>query len=414
MLGINFTFCDDVSKSNIVFSETKTNKSSINISICSNLLKQNGFEHIEVNHKNFGEKTILFCNETNNDLIWNFDLFSAVFYLVSRYEEYKGFVPDAHNRFPPEASILYKTQSLEFPLVNIWVKRLKDDLKLKFPHLVFNEPDFRFISTIDVDSTFRFKEKGFFRSLGGFLNDLKNLSLSDFLQRLKTILRLISDDFNVFEKIDKLHSNTGIEVIFFWLVGNYGKYDKNISWKNKEQSKIIKKLAKKYKIGIHPSYHSNYDKNLVNIEKNRLESLCYSPIEISRQHFLVHKFPETYQQLIKTGIYCDYTLGYTSFYGFRAGIASPFYFYDLSTETQTKLMLYPFCSMDITPMHYFKFSIEKAIEKNRELLQKVKEVNGLFISLWHNESISGKSRWEGGWYKVYEQLIIDVSKILKP
>ena len=94
-----------------------------------------------------------------------------------------------------------------------------------------------------------------------------------------------------------------------------------------------------------------------------------------------------------------------------AGIASPFYFYDLEKDEATNLLLYPFCSMDITPLHYYQLTPDQAIEKNRELLKKVKNVNGTFISLWHNESLSGRLRWKGGWKKVYEQLIIDAANI---
>lgn len=413
LLGINFSFTDNFNDCHLIYSKTKTNKKAVNISICSDLLNNTGFEPIDVNFKNTGEKTLLFLKENENALTWEFDLFSAVFYLVSRYEEYKGFTPDVHKRFPPEASILFKTESLEFPLVNIWSQKLKEELKLQFSELEFNIPKFRFISTIDVDSTFRFREKGFFRASGGFLKDLKNMNFGEVLDRIKTVSGIVRDSFDVFEKVDKLHTETGVEVIFFWLLGDFRGYDKNISWKNKKQGDIIRNLAKKYKIGIHPSYRSNTDKKLVLTEKNRLEQICNSTIEISRQHFLVHKFPETYQTLINAGIKTDFTLGYTSFYGFRAGIASPFYFYDLSNETTTQLMLYPFCSMDITPMFYFALSTENAIEKNRKLLKRVKEVNGLFISLWHNESISGTTRWQGGWDIVYEQLVKDASEILK-
>ena len=47
-----------------------------------------------------------------------FDLFSAVFYLISRYEEYQVFRPDAHGRFPASESVLFKAGLLERPLVN--------------------------------------------------------------------------------------------------------------------------------------------------------------------------------------------------------------------------------------------------------------------------------------------------------
>ena len=86
-------------------------------------------------------------------------------------------------------------------------------------------------------------------------------------------------------------------------------------------------------------------------------------------------------------------------------------FYDLEKDQSSELLLYPFCSMDITPLHYYKLSPEQAIEKNLELLNRVKAVNGVFISLWHNESLSGTGRWEGGWTKVYEQLLKDAETL---
>ena len=145
---------------------------------------------------------------------------------------------------------------------------------------------------------------------------------------------------------------------------------------------------------------------------NRLEKITGQKPKLSRQHFLIHQFPFTYSNLIKNGIEQDYTLGYTSQYGFRAGIASPFYFYDLEKDETTNLLLYPFCSMDITPLHYYKLTPEQALEKNRELLKKVIQVNGTFISLWHNESLSGKLRWKGDWKKVYEKLIKDATYLI--
>ncbi|MCC6722704.1 MAG: polysaccharide deacetylase family protein [Bacteroidia bacterium] len=405
LLGVNFEFTDLTAKANIVFSENQIYPDVINIPICSNLLSNTGIENIDLKYKYTGEKTILFPNYSNQINQLDFDIFSAIFYLVSRYEEYSNFKTDVHNRFPPEESILHKTESFEFPMVNIWINKLKNDLLKKFPYLKFNEPKFRFISTIDIDSTFRYKEKGFLWTISGLIKDLINFKFYDVSDRIKIIANLKPDSFDVYDRINRLHAKYKTEVIFFWLLGNYGKFDKNINWKNSEQRKIIRENSKNNKIGLHPSYKSNFDNQLLKIEKSRLENICDTKIEYSRQHFLMHRFPYTYQNLIKEGIKHDFTLGYTSQYGFRAGIASPFYFYDLHQEIETDLLLYPFCSMDITPMHYYKLSPNQAIEKNCEMLNKVKNVNGAFISLWHNESISGTTRWQGGWDKVYLELI---------
>jgi len=402
LLGIGYGIVSDEDSAHIVYSNFKQNSLSLNIPLCSDLLTSKGFEPIKVPFKNSGANTILFPSENNNG--WNFDIFSAIFYLVSRYEEYKGFEPDAHKRFPPEASILHQTNSFEFPLVNSWVQKLKNELLTKFPELTFNEPKFKFISTIDVDSTFQYKEKGFLWSISGLVKDLVKGNFNDVKNRVKTLFGHKNDAFDVFNDLHKFHKNYNNDVIFFYLLGNYSPFDKNISWKNKKQQNLIKTLSKNYEIGIHPSYLSNSKEDLLQIEKTRLETIINKKVEISRQHFLVHQFPKTYQNLIKTGIKKDYTLGYTRQYGFRAGIASPFNFYDLEKEEITDLELYPFCTMDITPLHYFNLSIDEAINKNKTLLKRVKEVNGVFISLWHNESLSDTGRWQQGWSKVYKQL----------
>lgn len=411
LLGIDYELVSDTENAHIIYSDTNQNSTSVTIPVCSELLISEGFEPIDVPYKNSGAEAILFPYENNEPAQWDFDLFAAIFYLVSRYEEYKGFEPDAHKRFPPEASILHKTQSFEFPLVNIWTQKLKKELLTKWPDLNFTEPSFKFISTIDIDSTFQYREKGFFWSLSGFFKDIFKGNFEEVIERAKTLCGLHKDAFDIFDEIEKLHRDNSTEVIYFWLLANYARFDKNINWKNKRQAEIIRKMMKTNDIGIHPSYQSNYKYELLKIEINRLQIITkgYQKRPLSRQHFLIHSFPGTYQNLIECGIREDYTMGFTSQYGFRAGIASPFYFYDLSKEKNTDLQLYPFCSMDITPLHYYKLTPGQAIEKNRELLKKVKDVNGIFISLWHNESLSGKLRWKGDWKKVYEQLISDAA-----
>ena len=123
----------------------------------------------------------------------------------------------------------------------------------------------------------------------------------------------------------------------------------------------------------------------------------------------MHRMPETYQTLIKNGITEDHTMGYSTHLGFRAGIAAPFYWFDLENNIQTKLKLVPFCAMDITPLHYRKESPDKAIKTLRNLMEKVNDVGGLFVSLWHNESFSETERWRG-WRVVYESLLAKASK----
>ncbi len=411
LLGISYERVNAPESAHIIYANGSDLGNSIFIPVCSNLLNATGTKPINVPFSQSGAATVLFPNEKLDQRAWAFDLFSAVFYLVSRYEEYEGFEPDAHGRFQPNQSILYKTNSFEFPLVNLWVRNLKQQLLARWPELEFDAPKFRFISTIDIDSTFQYKEKGFLWSMIGLCKDVFKGNITEVKARVRCIIGAEKDEFDIFDALNTLHKLHQTEVIYFFLLAKYSKFDKNISWKNKKQAERIKALNTNYKIGIHPSYRSNSNPKLLKIEMDRLTRIIGLKPTMSRQHFLMHKYPSTYQNLIKNGIKQDFTLGYTSQYGFRAGIASPFFFYDLTLETCTELMLYPFCSMDITPLHYYALTPEQAIAKNLELLQRVKMVDGTFISLWHNESLSGTSRWLGGWPLVYKALLNHTNEV---
>ena len=52
--------------------------------------------------------------------------------------------------------------------------------------------------------------------------------------------------------------------------------------------------------------------------------------------------------LIDAGIAEDYSMGYPDEPGFRAGIARPYYFYDVAEDHQTNLKIFPFQVMDAT------------------------------------------------------------------
>src|SRR5690606_35995512 len=83
-----------------------------------------------------------------------FDLFAATFYLISRYEEYLPHQRDKHNRYNHQDSVCFKGKFLEYPIVNIWVTRLKSLLEELFPYLLISRPAFTFTPTIDIDNAF--------------------------------------------------------------------------------------------------------------------------------------------------------------------------------------------------------------------------------------------------------------------
>ncbi len=367
------------------------------------LLFERGVDNIEVDTLDY-EGLTAFFPIYNKESVLPFDVFAAIFYLVTRYEEYLPFVSDQHGRFTASLSKSVEMGILQRPVVNIWALKIKEILTGHFPKLTFTERKYKFVPTYDIDVAFAYAQKGLVRSIGGYLMDLKRLQWKDIGLRTRSIIDPENDPYNTFDLQIDYQKKYGLRPIYFVLFGRYGKYDKNINVRNKNYRFLIKRIGDYATIGIHPSYNSNDHPGYLSFEVNNLSQVINQDIIRSRQHFLRLMLPNTYRNLLENDISDDYTMGYAALPGFRAGICSTYSFYDLDTEEETKLRIHPFAVMDGTLKDYMGLTPADAIEQIRVIIDEVKKVNGTFISLWHNESLSDQKRWTG-WRRVYEQLL---------
>ncbi len=333
-----------------------------------------------------------------------FDMFAASFFLVTRYEEYLPYMRDRFGRFDAPESISSQNQFLRKPVVNIWAYKLRDILKEHFPELEFKKRKYRFISTIDIDSAYAYKYKGTVRTIGGILSAMTRFDFSQIIERLMVITGFQKDPFDTYSFQLQIQKKYEIETIYFILLGNYGKFDKNIPVNSRHFQVLIKSLADYAEVGIHPSYDSNENYAQLKTEIKRLSKILNREITKSRQHFLRLNFPETYRNLINLGITDDYTMGYAAQPGFRAGICDPFYFYDLDLETETNLIVHSFQFMEGTLKDYLYKNREQSLEIIKLLIDEVKAVDGTFMSLWHNESLSNAGAWKG-WHEIYTETV---------
>ncbi len=341
-----------------------------------------------------GEK-YFFESSADSDL--PFDPLAASFYLVTRFEEYLSEKRDRFNRFPAEESILFKNELLKKPVVNIWANMLAELMKKSFPEISFPEPKFEFLSTIDVDNAWAFSYKGLFRSCGAMGKALLRFNSTEVKNRLKVWSKREKDPYDTYAFIDKIFQGNENKALFFFLLGDCGKFDKNIHWKNRNLQKLIAGISSKYAVGVHPSFRSseNGAEEVLNKEIRRLEEITGKEIRKSRQHFLRLNFPETYRNLIKAGIREDYSMGYPSQPGFRAGICIPYFFYDLKEEKETLLKIIPFQVMDVGFQTYMKISPDEAWLETKKLMREVRKTGGTFSAIWHNESLNDLGNWEG-------------------
>ena len=213
-----------------------------------------------------------------------------------------------------------------------------------------------------------------------------------------------NDPYDTYDYQLDIIKKHNIPFIYFFLLGDYGMNDKNIPVSNSNFQSLIKRLADYDKVGIHPSYASNNSFLTLEKEVGRLAPIVKREVNKSRQHFLKLKFPNTYRNLIELDVFNDYSMGYATHYGFRAGICTPFYFYDLDLEVETRLLSHPFAIMEGTLKYYMKIGPEEALTHYKKLIDEVKKVDGTFISLWHNDTLSNQGLWEG-WRHIFEEMI---------
>lgn len=366
------------------------------------LLFEQGVSDLDINVSYWNEIPCFFQTSVKDEI--PFDVFAASFYLISRYEEYLPHVLDQHLRFSGTESLAFKNNFLEKPIIDIWVLKLIEKLKLKYPSLVYNERNFKYLSTIDVDLAFSYKHKGFIRSMIGLFKDLVSFNLEGIKLRALVLLNIQKDPNDTFEQLNRIQEQYNITTHFFFLMGDYTSFDTNNSVNSPKFQSLIKSVADFAKVGLHPSYYTmkNFDK--LKKEVKRLEEITNTPVKMSRQHFLRLKLPDTYHHLIDLEIAEDYSMGYSKYPGFRAGTCSPFYFFDLDYEIQTPLRIVPFAVMDATLNDYMGLTAEQGFQKIIQLLDEVKKVKGTFVTLFHNDTLSENKRWKG-WGTVYEEVV---------
>ncbi|MBN1143735.1 MAG: polysaccharide deacetylase family protein [Bacteroidales bacterium] len=347
-------------------------------------------------------QTILFPAPDGFDL--PFDLFSAVFYLLSRYEEYLPHQKDRHGRFEANQSHAFQNGYLMEPVIDQWLVMLKEALKKKYPALDFPSRKFRFVSTIDIDNPWAILNRGILRTAGSLLKALFKMNFREWQYRIRVLKQKQPDPFDTYGYILKLERQYGFSSLFFFLMGNYGKNDTNYAIDSFPFKKLLNSLKSSRLIGIHPSYKSNQRPNILKSEFERFAGLLGTKPEISRQHFLLLNIPETLRKLISHNVQTDYSMGYATHVGFRAGTSHPFRFYDLISEEETSLLLHPFIVMDVTLRQYMGLNPDQARERIIMLIEKVKATGGIFTSLWHNESLSEYGEWKG-WQEVFENMV---------
>lgn len=336
-----------------------------------------------------------------------FDLFSAAFYLISRYEEWLPYLPDQYERYAHSNSLASKEQFLHLPLVQLWLLEFEKIMQANFADFRLPQTRFSFVPTYDIDIAFSYLHQPMVKNLYGFFRDLSFGKFELFQERANVYAGKQKDPFDQFDFLESLNLQYQLPAIYFFLLAEKRKgVDKNIHPAKKALQDLIQKTAKKFNVGIHPSWQSGDDKLVLKKEINTLSEIVQKPIELSRQHYLKMTIPETYPLLLEAGIKKDFTMGYGTANGFRASYAGAFYWYDLKNETDTDLEIHPFCYMDANSIFELRQPVYEAKKELQDLFNQVKLVQGEMSCIFHNHFLTDQPEWVE-WKKMYTEFLIE-------
>ncbi len=366
----------------------------------SGLLEEKDIRPQNLSVHRWKHSTILFYNQPGAEI--PFDIFAAAFYLISRYEEYFPAEKDVHDRYRHQDSAAGQYAFLHQPVVDQWLTSFGELLAQKSG---WNSPakTFTWLPSYDIDMAWSYLHKSPKRQMGAYLKDMAQLKLGRIRERKAVLTGCKPDPYDSFERLAVLHKKYHVQPLFFFLLGEYSRYDKNIEARNPAMQQLIRQLAATGATGIHPSYGTKENVTQLKNEIAVLSEILDRPVSKSRQHYIRFSLPETYRALAACGIRDEYSMGYAGSNGFRAGTSNDFLWYDLEKEAVTDLRVHPFAFMEMTNKFYLRQNPKEAFLEWERLYEVVKGVKGTLISIWHNHSL-GTDKMYSGWWECYEKM----------
>ncbi len=344
-----------------------------------NLLLESDIQEQQIFVSREADMPVFFQTTENFDI--RFDIFSCVFYLLSRYEEYLPHDKDVHGRYKSSNSILSKKEFTFSPIVEIWLNFFKEELLKINSTLPFKKHEFEYVPTFDIDNAFRYLGRNWFQKPPNIFDS----------NCLPVLLKQQADPFDIFDKLLEEINKYNLNPIFFFLLSDADKNDSNVSPESEKLHSVIRKMSSK-EIGIHPSYLASAS-NLLQQEKSLLEKITSQTITVSRQHFLKISFPDYYRTLAETGIEKDFSLSYPDVTGFRAGCSRPFYFFDIEKNESSSLIIQPSCWMDATYEYYQALNNDEIRRNLSTIFTQIKKINGILVPIFHNDLLAMDKYW---------------------
>ena len=248
----------------------------------------------------------------------------------------------------------------------------------------------------DVD-----RVKKTFQFISHFLRNVQKRDLRSATYQLKSIF--LESHYWCFDKIMDIERKLGLRSTFFFLNETYPFYPWKISsWRlsvgyydlfEPDIQRVIKKLDNQgWEVGLHGSFLSFKDLNLLKKEKYDIENIIGQPVLGVRQHYLNVDL-NTWERQAEAGFLYDASFGFTSEIGFRENRFNPF-----KPILDREFYVVPLALMDACVMRK-RNPLEQAIN----VVKLAEEKCACLVLNWHQRMFNEKEF--PGYMDMYLQLI---------
>ena len=350
-----------------------------------------------------------FVIANDEEAIFNGDIVSSAFFMLSRWEEKYNNDLDPHGRFKYENSLACKFDFITMPVVDEYAMLLRKQLYILFPDIDLGKNNFRIKLSHDIDDIRRFGSvKQAIRTFGGDL--LKTKSIKLFIKSLleyKDSFRHPEKDpyFIAVYKLAKLSEENNIDSAFYFKTADISNHDSGYIMEDHVKVCIKQLQERGFEVGFHPGYYTYKNYNEFIKEKEELDKVIGHDNYGGRQHYLRFDVNTTWKYWEKAGLKYDSTVGYAEHEGFRSGTCHPFNPFDIEEDREMDIVEIPLIVMEATLKSYRGLTYEEGLNSILGLINKCKEVEGVFTLLWHNTSIY--RGWEEWFSKVYKKIVFD-------
>ena len=333
------------------------------------------------------------------------DLFAAVFFFLSQWEEFvmkrdKGL--DAFHKLDESELFIVRNGLQKRCLVNEIADFVKELLS-RCGVSPIAENKFSVMLTHDVDrcylSSYSELCDNIYKMLLAGDNDRARRILGDYLFYRQEA----TDPFDSFDELMDISESFGLRSHFYFKPCVEGDKGSTYSIYDERVVEIIKRILRRgHYVGLHSTENASLSQDVLKTELVRIKEVTGNALEYGcRTHGLFYDFT-LFENMDEAGLEYDSSIGFQYYNGFRSSVCLPYHIFDILNGKTLRLKQIPFMTMDSVSMRN-GMSPDAFLQDIKNVSETVRRHSGVFVMNWHSNLFNANGR--GEFKNVYKNIL---------